>query len=71
MDGNRFDNLAKSFATQRSRREVVAQMLDYGANATEYRPVDRMREAFARRREAAGTEPDPELSLFLGEEGKE
>jgi len=31
----------------RSRREVVAQMLDYAANGTEYWPIDRLRQAAA------------------------
>ena len=34
----------KRAADTRSRREVVAQMLDYAANATRYWPVDRMRD---------------------------
>jgi hypothetical protein len=49
----------------RARREVVAQMLDYAANAQRYWPVDRLREDFARRCAAAGVDPESEVSEFL------
>ena len=50
----------------RARREVVAQMLDYAANATEYWPVDRMREKFALRCDARGLDPAEELRELVG-----
>ena len=37
----------KRAADTRSRREVVAQMLDYAANGTEYWPMERLRQAAA------------------------
>ncbi len=55
----------------RARREVVVQMLDYAANATEYWPVDRMRELFARRCDALGIDPAEELRDVLGPDGDE
>src|SRR5688572_918930 len=50
----------------RARREVVAQMLDYAANGTEYWPVERMRELFVARCSARGQDPVAELMAFLG-----
>ncbi len=58
----------KRASDTRARREVVAQMLDYAANATEYWPVDRMREAFARRCTMAGLDPAVELATFTDDE---
>lgn len=55
----------------RARREVVAQMLDYAANATEYWPVDRMREEFARRCTSAHLDPARELATLIGGESDE
>ena len=55
----------------RARREVVAQMLDYAANATEYWPVDRMREQFARRCADLGIDPTSELREVIDAEGDE
>ena len=46
----------------RIRREVVAQMLDYAANATMYWPADRLRHAF----EESTNSPEDELSSKLG-----
>jgi hypothetical protein len=46
----------------RIRREVVGQMLDYAANATEYWPAERMREEFERR--CLGEESDPEQVIL-------
>lgn len=42
----------------RSRREVVAQMLDYAANGTEYWPVDRLRQAAAETARQQGEDLD-------------
>jgi hypothetical protein len=61
----------KRAADTRVRREVVAQMLDYAANATEYWPVDRMRELFALRCAALGIDQREELGRLLGPDGDE
>ena len=61
----------KRAADTRARREVVAQMLDYAANATEYWPVDRMRELFALRCAAREIDPVEELADVVGPEGDE
>jgi hypothetical protein len=61
----------KRAADTRARREVVAQMLDYAANATEYWPVDRMRELFALRCASRGIDAGDELEAFVGPEGDE
>lgn len=61
----------KRASDTRSRREVVAQMLDYAANATEYWPVDRMREAFGFRCQKAGLDPEAEIAALLGDERDE
>lgn len=50
----------------RSRREVVAQMLDYAANGTAYWPVERMRELFVARCTDRGLDSEGELAAFLG-----
>lgn len=55
----------------RGRREVVAQMLDYAANATEYWPVDRMRERFESRCAASGLSCAREIEAIVGSEGDE
>jgi hypothetical protein len=51
----------------RTRREVVAQMLDYASNGTEYWPMDRLRQAAAETARAQNKLLDEELSRFLGE----
>ncbi len=61
----------KRAADTRSRREVVAQMLDYAANATEYWPVDRMRELFALRCAARGIDSVAVLTDVVGPEADE
>jgi hypothetical protein len=48
------------------RRKVVAQMLDYAANAVVYWPVDELRNRFEERLNAEGRDPDDELSVRLG-----
>ena len=40
----------KRASDTRTRREVVAQMLDYAANGTQYWPIDRLRQAAAPRK---------------------
>jgi hypothetical protein len=49
----------------RSRREVVAQMLDYAANGVAYWPVERIVQAFAETARSRGEEPDLVLTTFL------
>lgn len=49
----------------RARREVVAQMLDYAANAAAYLPVHKIREQF----EARHPDPDAVLQQALGWNG--
>ncbi|MBX3071814.1 MAG: hypothetical protein KF883_15010 [Thermomicrobiales bacterium] len=56
----------KRSADTRSRREVVTQMLDYAANATEYWPVSRMREDHAKLCEAAGVDPEDHFAQVFG-----
>jgi hypothetical protein len=55
----------------RARREVVAQMLDYAANASEYWPADRMREQLALRCAARGLDLGTELGRVLGSDSDE
>jgi hypothetical protein len=55
----------------RTRREVVAQMLDYAAHASEHWPVDRMRELFATKCAVGGRDPSDVLAAFLGFAGDE
>ena len=55
----------KRASDTRARREVVAQMLDYAANASEYWPIDRMREFHASRCAAHGLDPAEEISNLL------
>ncbi len=50
----------------RIRREVVAQMLDYAANATEYLHGDRMQDIFMRRCADAGLDASAEVAEVLG-----
>lgn len=49
----------------RARREVVAQMLDYAANGTEYWSIDRLRQAAAETARAQGKSLDEEVEAFL------
>ena len=50
----------------RARREVVAQMLDYAANALAYWPVGRLEVAFREASVKQGRDPDDVLADFLG-----
>lgn len=52
----------------RIRREVVAQMLDYAANATAYWPVARLRQAFEEHYENPSAVLHDSLGIALGEE---
>ncbi len=49
----------------RSRREVVAQMLDYAANGTEYWPVDRLRQAAAETARKQGHNLDDQILQLI------
>ena len=52
----------------RIRREVVAQMLDYAANASVYWPADRLRQAFEDHNDAPSEELNLKLGIVPGEE---
>lgn len=54
----------------RARREVVAQMLDYAANGTEYWNMDRLRQSAAETAQSRGKALDDEISDMLGEDGE-
>jgi hypothetical protein len=49
----------------RARREVVAQMLDYAANGTEYWSMDRLRQAAAETAERRGQSLDDEVARLV------
>jgi hypothetical protein len=51
-----------------SRRQVVAQMLDYAANGVAYWSISRLTEDFVERVQKAGKEPELELTEFLGDQ---
>lgn len=55
----------KRSSDTRVRREVVGQMLDYAANATQYWPASRMRERFETRCTADGLDSEETLNEFL------
>jgi hypothetical protein len=57
----------KRSSDTRIRREVVGQMLDYAANATEHWRVDHMRERFAANCQRSGVDATRKLRDFLGE----
>lgn len=50
----------------RGRREVVAQMLDYAANGTEYWPIDRLRQAAAETARSQGKDLDEQIQHLIG-----
>jgi len=58
----------KRSSDTRSRREVVAQMLDYAANAVVYWPIDRIRACFETSCDKQGIDPIERLREFLGAE---
>ena len=58
----------KRSSDTRARREVVAQMLDYAANAVAYWPVEAIRAAFEKRAEDDRQDPDQLLNDVLGSE---
>jgi hypothetical protein len=58
----------KRSSDTRSRREVVAQMLDYAANAVVYWPIDRIRTCFEASCDEQGIDPIERLRELLGAE---
>lgn len=52
----------------RSRREVVAQMLDYAANGTEYWPIDKLRQSAAETAQRQNLDLDEAIEHLLDEE---
>lgn len=61
----------KRSSDTRTRRQVVGQMLDYAANASEYWPIDRLRQSAAETAAKAGKDVDATILAFLGEEDPE
>jgi hypothetical protein len=57
----------KRSSDTRARREVVAQLLEYAANATSYWPTQELRVAFEARCAREGLDPESELRESLGE----
>lgn len=57
----------KRSSDTRGRREVVAQMLDYAANGTQYWKMDSLRQAAAETAQKNGRSLDAEISNLLGE----
>lgn len=55
----------KRASDTRSRRQVVAQMLDYAANATEYWPLEKLRQSAAETAIQWGADLDTRLQSFL------
>jgi hypothetical protein len=60
----------KRASDTRSRREVVAQMLDYAANGTEYWGMDRLRQAAVETAQALGKDLDEEILKLIDGEGE-
>ena len=58
----------KRSANSQIRREIVGQMMDYAAHATQTWNVSDIRHAFERRVEAAGQDPDTVLAELLQSE---
>ena len=58
----------KRASDTRSRREVVAQMLDYAANAVQFWPVESVRAMFEARCQQQGLDPQAHLTDRLGPE---
>ncbi len=55
----------KRASDTRSRREVVAQMLDYAANSVAYLPIDRIVSLYAKSAQELGKDRDALLAEFL------
>lgn len=58
----------KRSSDTRARREVVAQMLDYAANATSYWTIDKLQQDYEQRCADEGRDPDLLLSELLDDE---
>ena len=58
----------KRASDTRTRREVVAQMLDYAANGTQYWPIDRLRQDAAETAQEEGKSLDAEIRTLTGNE---
>lgn len=58
----------KRASDTRLRRQVVAQMLDYAANATEYWPLDKLRQCAAETALQRGTDLDTEIQHLVQSE---
>lgn len=58
----------KRSSDTRIRREVVGQMLDYAANATEHWRVDHLRERFVANCQRNRVDPAEKLKDFLGDD---
>jgi hypothetical protein len=54
----------KRASDNRTRREVVAQMLDYAANGTQYWPMERLRQAAAETAKAEQKNLDDKIRQF-------
>lgn len=61
----------KRAADTRSRREVVAQMLDYAANGTEYWSMDRLRQAATETARSQNLAIDEQIQQLIGESDEE
>ena len=61
----------KRASDTRSRREVVAQMLDYAANGVAYWPTEKLISAFRATCQLAGKDPNEELEQFIETEDPE
>lgn len=61
----------KRAADTRSRREVVAQMLDYAANGTEYWAIDRLRQSAAETARNQNLSIDEQIQQLIGEDDEE
>jgi hypothetical protein len=61
----------KRASDTRSRREVVAQMLDYAANGTGYWPIDRLRQAATETANSENLDIDSQIEVLLEIESDE
>lgn len=61
----------KRATDSRTRREVVAQMLDYAANAVLYWPIEEIQAAFRETCRQASKDPEQTLKQFLADQPEE
>ena len=59
----------KLASDRRTRREVVAQMLDYAANGTQYWAADRLRQVATATAEREGRSLDQTVATLIGRDG--